>query len=120
MHQTQKLRVNLRHKFQMANRTVLLGKAGCFADRLLLFACISCRMSLQNYLVELLAEKGHWLAERNIDRVEVGMGFNRRTMKEMVAKQSFIAFLDKRQRSLQRDDDNLFSAVGGLFGWGKR
>eukprot|EP00611_Tribonema_gayanum_P031887 TRINITY_DN9340_c0_g1_i1.p1 TRINITY_DN9340_c0_g1~~TRINITY_DN9340_c0_g1_i1.p1 ORF type:complete len:1500 (-),score=485.70 TRINITY_DN9340_c0_g1_i1:137-4636(-) len=75
------------------------------------------RMSLQNYLVGLLADKGHWLAERDVGRVEVGMGFNRRTMKEMVAKQSFIAFLDKRQQSLQRDDDNLFSAVGGLFGW---
>jgi hypothetical protein len=45
------------------------------------------RLSLQNYLVGLLAEKAHWLAERDVSRVEVGMGFNKRTMKEMVAKQ---------------------------------
>jgi myosin heavy subunit len=79
------------------------------------------RMHLQDYLVELLAEKGHWLTEPHSDRVEVGVGFNRRVMKQMVAKQSLMAFLDQRQPSLQRDEDSvmaaLSSSVSSLFNW---
>jgi hypothetical protein len=30
---------------------------------------------------------------------------------------AFITFLDKRQHSLQREDDNLLTAVGNIFGW---
>jgi hypothetical protein len=79
------------------------------------------RMQLQDYLAELLAERGHWLAEKNIDRVEVDRGFNRHMMKEMVAKQSLVAFLDRRQPSLQKEDDSMLSAVtsglSSLLGW---
>ncbi|KAG5178803.1 hypothetical protein JKP88DRAFT_225062 [Tribonema minus] len=74
-------------------------------------------MHLQNFLVGLLADKGHWLAERNVDRVEVGTDFSKQMMVESRAKQSFISFLDRRQPSLQRDDDSLMSAVSNVFGW---
>jgi hypothetical protein len=68
-------------------------------------------MQLQNYLACLLGDRGHWLAERNVHRVEIGSDFNRRSMSEMKAKQSFIAFLDANQPSVERDDDTAVMAA---------
>mmetsp|Transcript_19374 Transcript_19374/g.28663 ORF Transcript_19374/g.28663 Transcript_19374/m.28663 type:complete len:1499 (+) Transcript_19374:129-4625(+) len=70
------------------------------------------RLFLENYLVALLAQKGHWLTERNVNCVEVGIGFNRRMVTEAVAKQSFIAFLDRRQANLFREDESILSNIG--------
>ncbi|CAM9224876.1 unnamed protein product [Chrysoparadoxa australica] len=77
------------------------------------------RMQLQDYLVELLSEKGHWLVQQS-DKIEVGIGFSKQAMKEMVARQSLIAFMDKKQQSLAKDEDTISSAVASgissLFG----
>ncbi len=79
------------------------------------------RRLLQDFLVELLSERGHWLNEHLSNRMEITVGFSRRAMKQLVSKQSLMVFLDHRQPSLQREDDGIVNVVSSvihdLFRW---
>ncbi len=81
------------------------------------------RRLLQDFLVELLSERGHWLNEHLSNRMEITVGFSRRAMKQLVSKQSLMTFLDQRQPSLQREDDGIVNVVSSamydLFRWKK-
>ncbi len=79
------------------------------------------RRLLQDFLVELLSERGHWLSEHLSNSMEITVGFSRKAMRQLVSKQSLMTFLDQRQPSLQKEDDGVVNAVSstmyGLLGW---
>ncbi len=79
------------------------------------------RRLLQDFLVELLSERGHWLNEYLSNSMEVTVGFSRQAMKQLVSKKCLMTFLDQKQPSLQREDDGIMNVISssmyGLFGW---
>lgn len=72
------------------------------------------QMALDFYLTDLLAKYQRWLVE-SPSKMEIRMENAANMMKEMVARQTLVAFLNPNQQSLQREDDTIMGVMSGMM-----
>ncbi|CAM9590327.1 unnamed protein product [Scytosiphon promiscuus] len=72
------------------------------------------QMALDFYLTALLARFQRWLVE-SPGKIEIRLDHTGNMMKEMVARQTLVAFLNPHQQSLQREDDSVMGVMSGFM-----
>ncbi|CBJ27444.1 myosin-like protein [Ectocarpus siliculosus] len=72
------------------------------------------QMALDFYLTGLLAKYQKWLVESPA-KMEIRLDQTGNMMKEMVARQTLVAFLNPNQESLHREDDSVMGAMSGFM-----
>ncbi|CAM9373494.1 unnamed protein product [Pylaiella littoralis] len=72
------------------------------------------QVALDFYLTDLLAKYQKWLVESPA-KMEIQLDNTGNTMKEMVARQTLVAFLNPNQQSLHREDDSVMGVMSGFM-----